>query len=80
MRCLFPATNKDAKTSSILLNQLLAFGAVANIGVVAALNTGVAQAVRDRVGMSISDLMQPTCFHFLAVLYTRSLDIGSLRL
>ncbi|CAK9032829.1 unnamed protein product [Durusdinium trenchii] len=51
------AEQKDAKTSSILLNQLLAFGAVANIGVVAALNTGVAQAVRDRVGMSISDLM-----------------------
>ncbi len=44
---------KDSRTSSILLNQFMAFGSVASIAVLAALNTGSARDLRDKLGPEI---------------------------
>lgn len=44
---------KDSKTSSILLNQFMAFGSVASIAVLAALNTGGARDLQDKLGPEI---------------------------
>jgi len=44
---------KDSKTSSILLNQFMAFGSVASIAVLAALNTGGARDLQDTLGPEI---------------------------
>eukprot|EP00913_Durusdinium_trenchii_P009101 g8556.t1 len=53
-----------AKISSILLNQLLAFGTVANIAAVASLNTKAAQDVKEYVGEVVSDLLQRFLLEF----------------
>ena len=49
---------KDSKTSSILLNQFMAFGSVASIAVLAALNTGGARDLQDKLGPEIGKSVQ----------------------